>query len=240
MKHSKWKPVWIGIVIAAVILGSVYLYQQINGQASVTTTGTYQTKVAPDQASASLQIQTKADTAEEAKNENAIISDDVLTGLLKAGIEMKDIETENYNVYPEYNWTSGYQEIIGYTATNSITVTTKDFMNLGKIIDAGVDNGATVSYINFELSIDKNNEYKALVLANASSDAKNKASAIASGLGKKVGKIVSISTDDYNYYPYPIYRSDSAGSTSVKEVATNIQPTSLDIQATVTVTYKIY
>jgi len=241
MKSFNWKlSLLVGIVIAAVIFGGVYFYQQITGGATVTTTGRYETKVTPDQAAVSLQIQTKGLSAEDAKNKNAQIYDDVLTGLIKAGIEMKDIETENYNIYPEYNWSAGYQEIIGYIATNSIKVTTKDFKNVGKIIDAGVDNGATVSYINFELSIDKSNEYKSLVLANASMDAKNKATSIAAGLGKKVGKIVSISTSDYNYYPYPLYRSEMGGTTDVKEVATNIQPTSLDISATVSVVYKIY
>ena len=241
MKNFNWKlSVLVGIVIAAVIFSVVYFYQQITGGATVTTTGNYETKVTPDQVAVSLQIQTKGLSAEDAKNKNAKIYDDVLTGLIKAGIEMKDIETENYNIYPEYNWSSGYQEIIGYVATNSIKVTTKDFRNVGDIIDAGVDNGATVSYINFELSIDKSNEYKSLVLANASMDARNKATSIASGLGKKVGKIISISTSDYNYYPYPLYKSDIGMAEDVKSVATNIQPKSLYISASVTVVYKIY
>lgn len=240
-KEFNWKlSVLAGIVIAGLIFGSVYLYQQMKGEATVTATGNYETKVAPDEASVDLQIQTKGNTAEEAKNKNAKIYDDVLTGLIKAGVEMTDMETENYNIYPEYNWSSGYQQIIGYTATSSIKVTTKDFKSVGTIIDAGVDNGATVSYINFELSIENSNEYKSLVLANASMDAKNKATSIASGLGKKVGGIVSITTSDYNYYPYPLYKAEESGSSDVRTVATNIQPKNLDISASVTVVYKIY
>lgn len=240
MKSNKTKVI-VGAILGfvlAISFASIFI-QNLNG-ATVSTTGTYETKVTPDQAAVSLQIQTKGPTAEDAKNKNAQIYDDVLTGLIKSGVEMKDIETENYNIYPEYNWSSGYQQIIGYTATNSVKVTTKDFKNVGKIIDAGVDNGASVSYINFELSVGKSNEYKSLVLANASMDAKNKATSIASGLGKKVGKIVSISTSDYNYYPYPLYRSEVGGTEDVKSVATNIQPKNLDISASVTVTFKIY
>lgn len=239
MKKLDWKiSVLVGIVIAGVIFGVVYLYQQMAGGALVTVTGNSEMTVAPDQAIVYLSIQTKDISAEVAKNENARIYDDVLTALIKAGVEMKDIETENYNIYPEYNWSSGYQQIIGYTVSNNMKITMNDFRNVGKIIDASVDNGALVSYINFELSNAKNNEYKAAILANATADAKNKATAIASGLGKRVGSIVSITTSDYNYYPYPLYRSESS-SGSVKDVATNIQPQNLDISASVTVVYKI-
>jgi uncharacterized protein YggE len=73
-------------------------------------------------------------------------------------------------------------------------VTTEDFSNVGNVIDAAVDAGALVSYINFELSVERSNEYKMLVMTNASLDAKQKAEAIASGLGKTVGRLVSITT----------------------------------------------
>lgn len=225
------------LIIVSTFVG-FYIYQSGNEKATVTATGNYQTKVAPDQALVYLLIQTKAKSAEEAKNENARISDNVLNALIKVGAERKDIETENYNIYPEYNWTSGEQKIIGYTASNNIKVTTKDFKNVGKIIDATVDDGALVSYINFELSPDKNNEYKATVMASASLDAKNKAESVANGLGKGIGKIISISTSDYYYQPYPFYRAEEAG-VDAKTVATSIQPKSLDISATVTVTYEI-
>jgi uncharacterized protein YggE len=238
MKKNKTKfTLIIAAIVVVCVLGGVYVFQNIGG-ATVTVTGNSEMKVAPDQAIVYLSIQTKNVSAEAAKNENAMIVDDVTTSLIKAGIEMKNIETENYNIYPNYNWTSGGQEIIGYTVSNNMKITTKDFQNVGKIIDASVDNGALISYINFELSNAKNNEYKATILANATADARSKAMAIASGLGKKVGKIVSITTSDYNYSPYPLYRAETSTG-SAKDAATNIQPRSLDISASVTVMYKI-
>ena len=210
------------IIIVVLIIVSAfagfYLYQSGKDKTTITTTGNFQTKALPDQTLIYLLVQTKASTAQQAKNDNAKISDDVLTALLKIGLERKDIETENYNIYPDYNWTSGKQEIIGYTASNSMKITTKDFDIVGKIIDASVDSGALVSYINFELSPAKNNEYKALVLANASQDARNKADSIAAGLGKRIDRIVSVSTSDYYYQPYPLYRAEGA-TADVKEVA---------------------
>ena len=239
---SKTKPIIItaGICfLVAIILGGIFIYQNVGGT-TLTVTGNAQTTVNPDQAVVYVQIQTTDISAEEAKNENARIYDDVLTALIKVGIEMKDIETQNYNIYPKYNWSSGYQEIIGYTVSNSMKIITDDFNNVGKIVDAAVDNGGLISYINFELSNEKSNDYKASMLAEAASDAKKKATAIADGLGKKVGKVVSISTSDYNYYPYPLYRMEEGVASDVKTVATDIQPENLDISATVSVVYKIY
>ncbi|MEM4336626.1 MAG: SIMPL domain-containing protein [Candidatus Woesearchaeota archaeon] len=226
------------IIIAGLITGIYFISSKGEGT-TISATGIYQTKVMPDEAIVYAVIETRANTAEAAKNENSRISDAVLTSLIKAGIEKKDIQTENFNIYPEYDWSNGTQKLIGYVASNYLKIITKDFNNIGKIIDASVDSGARINYINFELSIEKSNEYKAAALANASLDAKRKAESIATGLGKKLGDLVRVESSDYNYYPIPIYRAMDSAEISVKSVATNIQPTTLDISASVTVIYKV-
>ena len=230
----------VAVVVIVGVLAGVFLLLSKGNETTVSANGNFQMKVAPDEAVVYLLVQTKGATAEAAKNENARISDSVLTSLIKTGIERKDIQTENFNIYPEYDWSNGTQTLIDYAASNNLKVTTTDFNNVGKIVDASVDSGALVSYINFELSNAKNNEFKAVALANASLDGKRKAEAIAAGLGKKIGDLVSVQSSDYNYAPYPLYRSDMvAEGVAVKSVSTNIQPTTLDITATVSVTYKL-
>jgi len=230
------------IIIVALIINGALIGLNIfvnKGVANtISVTGNSQMTVAPDNAVVYLLIQTRNISAQEAKNENAIVFDNVLTALIKEGIERKNIETENYNIYPEYEW-DNRQELKGYIASNYIKVTTKNFDNVGKIIDASVDAGALVDYINFELSNEKNNEYKEIVLENASKDAENKAKAIANGLGKKLGKIVSVSASDYYYEPYIYYSRTTAAETNVKKIATNIIPKNLDISATVSISYEI-
>ena len=238
MKDSKIKLIAIiGIIMLGICLIGYYIYQNVGG-ATVSATGNAEMTVDPDKAVIYVLIQTEDDSAENAKNENAEIYDEVLTALIKVGIEMKDIETQNYNINPIYNWTGGTREIIGYRVSNNMEVSTDDFNNVGKIVDASVDNGALVSYINFELSTEKTNEYKAMVLAEASQDARKKAESVASGLGKKVGGLVSVTTSDYNYYPYRLYEAGEAKE-DVQTVATNIQPQNLDISASVTATFRI-
>jgi len=239
-----WTPIVITIIIVLTMIGIAGFYfnnlnnQQESGK-TVSATGTAQIEVMPDKAVVYLLIQTKDYSAETAKNLNANISLEVTEALTKIGIKKTDIETENYNIYPEYNWINNEQNFIGYVASNNLKISSEDFNNVGKIVDAAVDAGATISYINFDLSTEKQNEYKKLVLANASSDAKEKAAAIASGLDMELDEVVSVSSSDYNYYPRAYYSAAMESSVSVQKAATDISPQNLDVSGTVTVTYSI-
>ena len=225
----------ISALVIIILLGTIYFYSK--DAQTVEVIGNAQMSVEPDEALVYLQIETRTKTAEEAKNKNALITNNVLNALTNIGIEQKNIQTENYNIYPEYDYEKG-REITGYVASNYIKIFTKDFNAVGKIIDASVDSGALISYINFELSTEKSNEYKKLVLAEASKDSKEKAQAIADGLDKKLGSLVSVSSSDYNYMPYSLYsRAESAQD--AKAVATNIQPRNLEIFASIRAVYKI-
>jgi len=244
MAHTNITAIIIAVIIVVGALLGVFLLigkMPSTGQNTISAQGNSQMTVMPDEAVVYAMVETHELTAEKAKDENSRISDDVLTALIKINIARADIETQNFNIYPEYDWSNGTQTLKGYVASNQLKVKSKDFNNVGKIVDAAVDKGALVNSIDFDLSNDKTNEYKKEVLAKASQDARDKAEAIAAGLGKKLGKLVSVQSSDYNYMPYPIYaRSDMmGGAAEAKVAATNIQPHSLDITASVTVSYEI-
>ena len=120
-----------------------------------------------------------------------------------------------------------------------LTLDNWKFDNAGKMVDAVVDSGALVSYINFELSLEKQNEYKKTVLADAARDAKSKAEALASGFGKRVGKLVSVSSSDYNYAPYRLYAMAEGIAADAKQAATNLPSKTLEVTATVSARYEI-
>lgn len=240
MKGKASEKLIIGIVIVLVV--GVLAFSLLNPKQTpqITTIGNSQMKVQPDEAVVFINIETKDPTsAEAAKNKNDVISNDVITSLLTIGIDRSDIETSNFNVQPQYDWTNSKQTLIGYTATNSLKITTKDFGLVGKVVDVSVDSGAYVNYINFELSSSKQNEYKTAALKEATTDARAKAQAIADGLGKRVGNLLSVSTSDYNWYPYPLYQAGSVPNAGVKEASANIIPQKLDVSAQVTTVYEI-
>ena len=228
------------IVVALIVIGGLIGISMLKSPSenTISASGAYQMSVMPDQAIVYLLIETRSKSAEEAKNQNSLISEKVFSSLESIGIKKSDIEAENYNIYPEYDWSDNKQTLKGYIASNSIKIKTADFDNIGKIVDLSVDAGALVSYINFDLSIKKNNEYKSIVLSEASKDARVRAESIASGLGKKLGSLVSVSSSDYNYMPYPLYAMADSG-VALEKAVTDIQPKNLEINAAVTVSYEI-
>lgn len=240
------------IIVALIVigvLGAIYLTNGRLGQTTdygntISATGNSQMSVDPDTVIVYLNIETKNVSADRAKDANTEITNDVLDALEDLGIDKKDIQTQNYQIYPEYDWATNTQELKGYVVTNSIKVILKDFSLVGNVVDESVDNGALVNYISFELSNAKMNEYKTDAISDASKDAKSKAEAIAAGVDKQLGKLVSVSASDYSYQPYYFYErmSDSVGGVAVseaKDAAANINPSQLEVSASVTIVYKI-
>ena len=235
------------IAIIALVIFSVFGYLAYSNAPTVTAEGTNTITAQPDEVNVNIYISQKNATAEDARNRLAEISDELLTSLIKLGLERKDIQTEQVSVNPDYNWYNGRNEIRGYVASQSITVKLKDFNKISKVIDSAVDSGAYVSWINYEISDEKQSQYKSQTLEAATRDAKRKAEATASGLGKKLGSLVSIQTPEYGYNPYPLYRYSGAADMAVasvanaeaKQAALNIQPKDLEISSRVLVKYRV-
>ncbi len=235
----------VGLVIAVLVLAfrpAIIGGGTVPGEKNtVSATGIAETKIMPDEASVYLTVETLKDTADQSKNENTAISDRVMSALKNLDIKDSDIETMNYNIYPEYDWSSGKQKLKGYKAVNSIKVKTTDFNLLGKIIDVGVNAGVNrIDNIQFELSTEREAMAKKEALEKASKDAKEKAEAIASGLNVKLGKLVSVSTQDYYYQPYRFFEGGMAMEAKAAiGAAPQINPQELETRATVNVVFEL-
>lgn len=246
MKDSV-KITWIIVsaVFAIALIGGL-IYWNVNAPKNeLNVDGQSSVKAMPDLVSVYFTIETNGATAKVAKDNNSLISSKVTDNLIKIGLERKEIVTESFNIYEDFDWSSGRQVSKGFKATNSLKVqlNSSEIDKVGGVIDAGVDGGAMISYINFELSTARENYYKAIAFKNAAEDARIKAGAIAEGLGKEVGKLVSVSTSNFDYYPWPIY--SNAGGVArdeiamAKQVTTNIQPGERDVSAQVSAVFKI-
>jgi len=235
----------IAITIILLVFGGGYaIFQLMSADSNtVTVEGVSNIKATPDLVSVYFNAQTKGNTSKEANDNNAKMVDEIITALIKQGFERKDIQTESFNIYEDFIWIRDKQTSNGYVATHQLKIelATNEASKIGDVIDAGVDAGATLNYINFELSTAKQNEYKAQALKEASEDAALKAESIATGLGKKVGKLVSISTSNFDYHPWALY--ESVGGVEdiamAKQATTNIQPSEQDVNAQVSAVFKI-
>jgi len=229
----------IVLVIALVVL---FMYGG-NGtsQNVVTVQGMSTVKVIPDIISVQFSIETKGNTSSEANDKNSEIYEDLITALILEGFSRSEIGTESYNIYPNTQWDDGNMKTEGFIATRSIKVeiSTNESSALTSIVDSGIDAGAGINFINFELSQELQNEYKSEALELASKDARNKAEAVVRGFGKKVGKLIAVSVSDYGYSPWIMYSGDVNDYSSAKIAAENITPSAQDIFASVTAIYKI-
>jgi uncharacterized protein YggE len=161
-----------------------------------------ETKVAPDMATITLGVMTEGKTAAEAMQANATRMSAVMASLRKAGIADKDIQTSNLNLSPQYK----YQEnqpplLVGYQASNNVTITVHDLKKLGAAVDASVNAGANqVHGISFGLddpSAAENAAREAAVKALGA-----KADLYAKATGYKVSRLVSLS-EGGGYTPQP-------------------------------------
>ncbi len=234
----------VGMIVLAVVLAACTITVQqpaTERQDVITVTGTSQFKAVPDQATVYLQVETNASTAKEAQNKNSKIMDAMQNALLRAGLDSRDMETMYYNVYPNTYWDyeKNRQVEDGYKVSHSLKITTDDIKKVGTYIQVGVDAGATsVNSISFELSKDAEKDAKNEALKRAVQDAKSKAEALAAGIDKRLGKVVSVSINEY--YAYPIMRGAVAMAEGMdKAVPPPIAPQELDVSASVQVVFEI-
>jgi uncharacterized protein YggE len=161
-----------------------------------------ETKAAPDMATITLGVMTEGKTAAEAMQANATRMAAVMASLRKAGIADKDIQTSNLNLNPQYR----YQEnqpplLVGYQASNNVTVTVHDLKKLGAAVDATVTAGANqVHGISFGLEDPAAAENAAREAAVKALSAK--AELYARATGYKVSRLVSLS-EGGGYAPQP-------------------------------------
>jgi uncharacterized protein len=239
-----------GVVLIVAILALTTFSSVVpSSKNSVTVEGVSTVKALPDVISIYFSIETKGTTSVQAKDANTVIYDELVAALVSEGFKESDIKTESYNVYPNTYWdsTSQREKTDGYKASHSIKLelSSNQSDKLSEAIDSGVNAGAGISYINFELSQKAQNTYKAEALKLASEDATIKAESVAAGFDKQVGKLLSVQVTNFGYYPWNVYSASSAGGmassdiTLAKEAAMNINPSEQDITASVTATFKI-
>ena len=147
----------------------------------------------PDLAIISAGVVTRQATATAAIQENATRMDRVLSALKRAGIEERDVQTSSINLNPEYRYQENRTpQLVGYSASNQVSIRFRDIRNTGKILDALVAEGA--NQINGPtLTIDKPEAALDEARLKALANGRARADVYARALGRRVARIVSIS-----------------------------------------------
>ena len=149
----------------------------------------------PDVAHISAGVVTTAPSATAALEQNARQMASVRQALRNAGIADRDIQTSAINLFPDYRQderTGGSPQIVGYRASNEVTVKFRDIKATGKILDALVAQGAN-QISGPMLAIDRPEQALDEARVAALASARARAEIYARAAGKRVGRILSIS-----------------------------------------------
>ena len=205
------------------------------------TTGDAEITAVPDEAQVRLGIDIKKDTVIEAQSSANEIINAISDAVKKLGIDREDIQTQNYRVNPDYDYSSSERRITGYRVSTQIVVKITDFEKLNQVIDTATSLGANrVGGVNFSLSEQKQEELKKEARKEAIAEAKKSAEELAKLAGIKLGRVVNVTESDGGNYNYKIYTQaemlpDAGGG---PEESTQIEPGSEVYRYRVTLSYE--
>lgn len=230
-----------GALLGAVLTGSPSVTEADSKQAQITATGTGIVNTTPDQARVSLGVLATAPNAKKAQEENAALTNKVISALTKAGIAKDKIETQGYSIWPEYSYPKRGDDkpptISTYRCSNTLIITVDDIKKAGKIIDTAVAAGAN-SMENIHFLKKDTGPQQRQALQKACQDARLKAEAMANGLGVKLGNIASVEESSGVTPPTPLYGMKTMEAAD-GATPTPIQPGELEVSANVTVVFHI-
>ena len=178
---------------------------------TISVTGEAQISVPPDLAQIDAGVTTEAKTAKDAADANNAAMGKVLLALKGAGLAEKDYQTSRLSLQPQsaQNRVSGNApQIVGYHASNRITVKLRDVSKIAGIIDIVTAAGANdIGGINFMVSASSKllDDARAQALA----DARRKAEIYAKAAGVTLGSPLSIAEDGSDGPPV-MYRRAAA------------------------------
>ena len=187
------------ILILAVLFMTTSYSQEVKQIPTINVSGEGKVKVAPDQASISISIETKGTKADDVKQENDKKMDAVLKFIKNSNIAKEDYQTQRVSLNPNYDYEKKKHN---YIATQTVQILLKDLSKYDALMEGLVDEGIN-RIDNVEFKTSKLKELQSDARKLAVKDAKAKAEDFVSVLGQKVGKAILISDNTQSYVPQP-------------------------------------
>ena len=215
----------------------------------------------PDMAVFTAGVTTQGANAAEALAQNSRAMTQVIAALKRAGIAERDIQTSNLSLNPIYRDPNqeammaaqannrpyippppeaSMPQIVGYTASNNVSVRQRDLKDYGKVVDTLVSAGANqVNGPTFQL--DDQEQALDTARVEAITTTRARAELYAGAAGMSVQRIVSISEGGGYYGPQPVMfaRDASAAGPPPPPPPSPVQAGELQMTANVTVLFEL-
>ncbi len=194
------------------------------GNTTISVSGEGEVMAKPDIGQFSFSVRAEGATASEAQTTSAESMNQIIAYLKEAGVEEKDIKTQNYYLNPKYRYEEricaanmycppGEQILDGYEVSQDVSIKVRDLEAAGDLISGTGERGATnISGLSF--TIDDESALMADAREQAIADAKEKAEVLARDLGMRIDRIIGFS-ENGNYYP--MYDKAYGGNMAMEE-----------------------
>jgi hypothetical protein len=191
----------------------------------------------PDQAQVQVGVETFAPEVSQATSENEAAIQAIMDALTAQGIDAKDIQTTNYNLWAEQIYgDQGPEGIAGYRVNNQVNVTIRDIDKVGDVLTAVTEAGANSIYgVYFSVADPAALEDEARAAAVA--DARERAASLAELGGVQLGDVQIISEVIGQAMPMPM--GLGGGFAMEQAAAPSISPGQLSYNVQVQVTFAI-
>ena len=225
---------------AGLIACSCMTAQAEDSRRSITTTGNGVVITQNNRAVMYLAVETMSPDAKQAAQDNANTMTKVKHAVIGAGAAPDKIETDNYTMYPVYEYDKGKVKSRKYEVNNRMKVVVEDLTKAGTVMDAAISAGAN-RIENIMFTVRNPGKYKDDALREAAQDARRKADIIAASLGKTVTNIISVTDNSVRVSPrnYMMNARMAGGNDMAESATTPVEGGDAKVESSVTVVFEI-
>ncbi len=230
------------LLVGAVLLSACGLMEaqgvSPTSERYIRVSGSGEVAVVPDIAYINIGVHSEAEDVSSALEANNTQATKLTEALQAEGVEAKDIQTTNFNVFPLTRYDNMGQPVgTSYVVDNTVYITVRDLTKLGKLLDSAISAGANNIYgISFDIAD------KETVLAQARElaikDAEAKAKSVATVAGVTLGQILSIDVSTPTY-TQPYYGYGMGGGAEGLKTSVPVSAGQIVVTYTATLNYAI-
>ena len=240
-------------VLTATSSTTAFAQSSINVTATppvITVSGNAQVEAVPDEATVRIGVVRQGGSAKEAQEDANKIGQALLKAIGALGIPPQRVQTTRLTISPVYppqrpgNGNSANPanydppRIIGYLASNSVTVTLDNLALIGPVVDAGLESG-TNQLENVQFQLKNDGPAREAALRQAVVEAMGKARVMADALGVTLGPVQELIEAATSIAPVG-GRNDGVFAMSARtQTPTPVSVGELEIRASVVLKYTI-
>ena len=244
MKRLKALCLGLSALIAITITGCepqiVAPLLQSQESRSIHVTGSGLVTGEPDIATLNLGVSVEKKTVAEAREAAAVAMTAVIVSLKANDIAENDIQTQNFSIYPRYDYTENGRVLRGYSVNNTVSAKVRELESISDIIDDAAEAGGdTVVVNNIQFMIEDPTPLQTQARALAVKNAEAKAQTLAEASGVSLGKPITISETSRTASPPIAYAEEAAFADDSARSATPIEAGELTVTVNITVVYEI-